>query len=116
MKIDGPLSVSVVDDEVGQKRTLEITFKNEFQQLSLEQRVADLKRYIQSLYQKAQVLNDAQADKTGLVLIMQLCEQLLPYVQQDDLDLKDTIELEMALGGGGSESEISVSLSDLNMN
>lgn len=116
MKIDGPLSVSVVDDEVQQKRTLEITFKNEFHQLSLEQRVSNLKQYIQSLYQNSQSLNDQQTDKTGLILIMQLCEQLLPYVQQDELDLSDTIQLDMSLGGGGSASEISVSLSDLILN
>lgn len=116
MKIDGPLSVSVTDDEVKQIRTLEINFKKEFELLTLDQRSADLKRYIQSMYQNAQSLNDDQVDKTGLLLIMQLCEQLLPYVQQDDLDLHETIKLEMTLGGSGSASEISVSLSDLSNN
>ena len=116
MKIDGPISVSVVDDETLLKRTLEITFKKEFQLLSVEQRGSDLRRYIQSLFQHSQVLKEGQADKTGLILIMQLCEQLLPFVQQDELDLSETIELEMALGESGSASEISIMLSDLSIN
>lgn len=116
MNIDGPLNLNVTKDEVQHKRTLEITFKQEFQTLSLEQRSQELKRYIQSLYQSAQTFKDGNAEKTGLELIMQLSEELLPFIQQDELDLEETIKLEMAMGGSSVASEKSVSLTDLNLN
>ena len=114
MKIDGPLLISVQDDDVQNKRTLEITFREEFQQLALSQRVSDMQKYIQSLFQNAQSLEDGQADKEGLLLIMQICEQLLPLLQQDELDLAETISFEMGLSE--AQSEISISLADFNVN
>ncbi|MCK4710278.1 MAG: hypothetical protein KAU21_16795 [Gammaproteobacteria bacterium] len=114
MKIDGPLSINVQDDDVQNKRTLEITFNDEFQQLKLSQRVSEMKKYIQSLFQNSQSLEDGQADKQGLLLIMQICEQLLPHLQQDELDLAETISFEMGLAG--AQPEISISLSDFNIN
>ncbi len=111
MKIDGPLLISFRDDELQNKRTLEINFKEQFQQLELSSQVAELKKYIQSLFQNAEAIQDNQAEKEGVLLIMQICEQLLPYLQQDELDLSETIEFEMGLAG--AQSEISVSLANL---
>ncbi len=37
------------------------------------------------------------ADKAGQLLILQISKQLLPTVQQGDLDLTGTITFEMAL-------------------
>ena len=114
MKIDGPISVNILDDDVQNKRTLEINFKQEFQQLNLSQQVSEMTRYIQTLFQNAQPLEEDQADREGLLLIMQICEQLLPHLQQEELDLTETILFEMGLTG--TQAEISVSLSDFNVN
>lgn len=114
MKIDGPLLINVQDDDVQNKRTLEISFREEYQQLELSQRVSEMTKYIQSLFQNAQTLQDGQADKEGLLLIMQICEQLLSHLQQDELDLAETISFEMGLSE--APSEISFSLTDLNVN
>ncbi len=114
MKIDGPLTINILDDDVQNKRTLEINFKEDFQQLELSSRVSEMKKYIQSLFQNAQTLQDKQADKEGLLLIMQICEQLLPHLQQDELDLAETIDFEMGIAG--SQPEISVSLANFNVN
>ena len=113
MKIDGPLLIKVVDDDVQNKRTLEINFADDFQQLQASSQIADMKKYIQSLFQSAQSLQDGQADKEGILLIMQICEQLLPLLQQDELDLAETISFEMGLDNG--QSEVSISLADFNM-
>jgi hypothetical protein len=43
MKIEGPLTVQVVDDETQNKRTLEINFKPYFQQLKHEQQLGEMK-------------------------------------------------------------------------
>lgn len=114
MKIIGPLSVSILDDDIQNKRTLEINFKQEFQQLEHSLQISEMKKYIQSLFQNAQPMQDNYADKEGLLLVMQICEQLLPLLQQDELDLAETITLEMGLAG--APAEISVSLSDFTIN
>ncbi len=114
MKIEGPISISILDDDVQQKRTLEINFKNEFQKLELSSQLSELKKYIQSLFQHAQSLQDGQADKEGILLVMQICEQLLPFLKQQELDLSETIAFEMGLSS--TQSEIAVSLTDLKLN
>lgn len=113
MKIDGPLSISIKDDDIQKKRTLEINFKPDFQQLLPDQQTGELKKYIQNLYRNAHTLNEDHPDKAGLLLIMQVSEQLLPYLQQQQLDLSETMLLEMSLGG--PQTEISVSLSDIDI-
>ena len=113
MKIDGPIAVNVLDDDLLNKRTLEINFTEDFQKMEAPIQVAEMKRYIQSLFQNAQSLGDEHADKPGVLLIMQISEELLPYLQQGELDLAETIAFEMSLG---ARSEVSFSLADLKHN
>jgi len=114
MKINGPLSINVLDDDVQAKRTLEIDFTEAFQQLDHAQQISDMQAYIQHLFQNAESLPQGQADREGILLIMQICEQLLPMLQQNELDLAETIALEMGLAT--LTPEISVSLADFNIN
>lgn len=111
MKIEGPLAINVTDDKVHNKRTLEISFRQEFQLLQHDQQLSELKIYIQRLYQNAQTQQEGSANREGMTLIMQVCEQILPLLQQQEIDLAETIEMEMSLGGKGSK--VSVPLSDL---
>ena len=115
MKIEGPLAISIVDDDVQNKRTLEINFTEEFQQLESSQQLSEMKKYIQLLFQNAQSLQDKQAEKDGLLLVMQICEQLLPHLQQDELDLAETILFEMG-PATDPRPEISVSIADFKIN
>lgn len=114
MKIEGPLIVSVLDDEIQNKRTLEINFTEQFQQLSAQQQAADMQKYIQQLFQNGEALEPGSSNREGLLLIMQICEELLPYIQQQELDLTETITMELA--AQVTMPEVSVSLADLKMN
>ncbi len=110
MKIDGPIRVNVLDDDLLRKRTLEISFTDDYQHMDSALQVAEMKRYIQSLFQNTQSLDDQHADKAGALLIMQISEELLPLIQQDELDLSETIAFEMSLG---EQPEVSFSLAGL---
>jgi hypothetical protein len=114
MKIEGPLIISVLDDSIQNKRTLEIDFTEQYQQLSAEQQSADMKKYIQQLFQNAQALTETDPNRPGLLLIMQICEELLPYIQQEELELAETISMELA--ANVETPEFSVALTDLKMN
>lgn len=113
MKIDGPLRVSVLDDEIKNKRTLEIDFTETYQQLSVQQQSVEMRSYIQRLFQNAETLQAGDSNREGLLLIMQICEELLPYIQQQELDLSETITMELA---ARTSSEVSISLADFKMN
>jgi hypothetical protein len=114
MKIEGPLIVSVLDDDIQKKRTLEIDFTEQYQELAVEQQAADMKKYIQQLFQNAEALSEKDSNRQGLLLIMQICEELLPLIQQQELDLNETITMELA--AQTVSPEVSVSLADFKMN
>jgi 1-aminocyclopropane-1-carboxylate deaminase/D-cysteine desulfhydrase-like pyridoxal-dependent ACC family enzyme len=114
MKIEGPLIVSVLDDDIQNKRTLEIDFTDQYKQLTTEQQTADMKKYIQQLFQNAEALPEKDSNRQGLLLIMQICEELLPFIQQQELDLDETITMELA--AQTVSPEVSVSLADFKMN
>jgi ribosomal protein S15P/S13E len=114
MKIEGPLIVSVLDDDIQNKRTLEIDFTEQYQKLTVEQQADDMKKYIQQLFQNAETLPEKDSNRQGLLLIMQICEELLPYIQQQELNLEETITMELA--AQTVSPEVSVSLADFKMN
>ncbi len=114
MKIEGPLGINVKDDDLQAKRILEINFTDAFQQLSHDEQVNHLQNYIQTLFQQAESLPQGQADREGVLLVMQICDQLLPMLKQQTLDLAGTISLEMGLAS--LTPEISVSLADFKLN
>ena len=114
MKIEGPLIVRVLDDDIQNKRTLEIDFSEAYRKLTTEQQADDMKKYIQQLFQNAEALPEKDSNRQGLLLIMQICEQLLPFIQQQELDLNETITMELA--AQTVAPEVSVSLADLKMN
>jgi ribosomal protein S15P/S13E len=114
MKIEGPLIVSVKDDNIQNKRTLEIEFTEAYQQLAADQQSAEMKKYIQQLFQHAEALPDTDSNRQGVLLIMQICEELLPYIQQQELEMSETISMELA--AQAETPEFSVALADLKMN
>jgi len=59
------------------------------------------------------MLQSDQADRKGILLIIQICEELLPHLQHQEMDLSETIELQMA--AANASPEIAVSLTDLGM-
>jgi ribosomal protein S15P/S13E len=114
MKIEGPLIVSVLDDDIQNKRTLEIDFTEPYRGLTTEQQAAGMKKYIQQLFQNAEALPEKDANRQGLLLIMQICEELLPFIQQQELDMSETITMELA--AQTVSPEVSVALADFKMN
>ena len=98
MKIEGPLAIEVIDDTAKNSRKVEVKFRAEFQAINGGQQSARMKTYIQQLNQFAQSLDRESADYQGVQLILPLCEQVLPYLADQSIDLSETISLEMDIG------------------
>ena len=94
MQIEGPFIIKVVDNSSSQSRELQLTFTTDFQSLSHDAQVKSFKDYIASLQQQIQATDDAQ-NQQGMLTIQQICEQLLPHLQDNEIPLDETIVIEM---------------------
>lgn len=95
-----PFNISVHDPSP-QLRELHLSFTPEFQQLNVEQRLEAIRAYIESMLLQAKATNDAAAQR-GLMMVIELTEQLLPHIQSDSLPLQETLIVEMGDAAQGS--------------
>lgn len=96
MEISGPVTVGVVekDDAIGYE--LHVAFLKEFQGLSSAEQPVALGRYINELRKKSADLTIGYADRQGVLIILQVMEQLLPHVEANEIPLEETIIIEIS--------------------
>ncbi|GMR17762.1 MAG: hypothetical protein BMS9Abin33_0155 [Gammaproteobacteria bacterium] len=95
MDIEGPIRVGVVDKDDGTGRELHLDFSDNFRQLSDGQRISEFRSYINLLRNKSSGNSLDEADRQGMLLILQIAEQLLPHLETDQLPLEETIMIEI---------------------
>ncbi len=100
-----PFTISVHDPKPS-LRELHLRFTPEFQQMPVEQRMASMRAYIESMLAQAKEIstgttNDEGAQR-GLMMVIELTEQLLPHIQSDSMPLHETLIVEMGEGANGS--------------
>lgn len=93
MLIQGPLAVRTEESEDGTGFVLHIGFREEFQQLELPARVDAFAEYVQSLTAQAEGCPESDPNRQGMLLILQVAEQLLPMIREDALPLSEEIEI-----------------------
>lgn len=94
MQINGPFSVSVIDNSDTQSRELHLSFKPAFQRQPLAARIETVHAHMQSIQQSIdQETNDAS--RQGMLMMLQIIEELLPHLEQDEIPLDETIVIEM---------------------
>lgn len=94
MQINGPFSISIVDNTDTQSRELHLSFKPAFQRQPQVARLETLQTHIQSLQQSVeQETNDAT--RQGMLMMLQIVEELYPHIEQDEIPLDETIVIEM---------------------
>ncbi|MGD8908827.1 MAG: hypothetical protein PVF13_03980 [Chromatiales bacterium] len=95
MLIEGPLKIGVLDDPAQPGRELHIDFTSEFQALSPADQAASFSRYLQELQQGISGLQAEDPNRAGMLIVQQVAEQLLPHLGSGELELSDTIIVEM---------------------
>ena len=96
MEIEGPLNISVqYDDETSPKRELHLSFKPAFIQQKVFERIETMQSYMDHLKHHLQKLSHDDPDRPGIETIYQICENLLENIRLDELDLNETIVLEI---------------------
>jgi hypothetical protein len=95
MLIEGPLKIGVLDDPAQPGRELHIGFTPEFQTMTLKNQADSFTNYLQELQQGIATLPEEDPNRAGMLIVQQIAEQLLPHVGSGDLELSDTIIVEM---------------------
>ena len=97
MLIDGPLDIKVVDNSSSQSRELELNFTAKFQNADIATRINEFKQHIAQLQASIHSTKDA-AEQQGMVAILQICEELLPHIEADEIPLNETLAIEIGQG------------------
>jgi len=103
METPAPFNISV-HDPGPQLREMHLTFTVDFQGLTVDQRLESMRSYIESMLMQAKTTNDAGSQR-GLMMVIELTEQLLPHIQSDSMPLQETLIVEMGEGADGSSLE-----------
>jgi hypothetical protein len=97
MLIEGPLRIRVVDkdDLLGSRRELHLDFNENFQNLTPASQYAEFEAYVQRLARQIEVVQADTPDRRGMLIILQIAEQLLPHVAAREIPLDETIVVEI---------------------
>jgi len=90
MVYTGPLNIDAFETDTGD-RELHLSFKVDFRVLPLEEQSANFREYINYLIKEIQALDESNADRLGMANILQICQQLQPHIDANELLLEDTI-------------------------
>jgi hypothetical protein len=90
MEITGPLNIGVLDNDTG-GRELHLSFKPEFRVLNIQQQSENFQVFIKTLIDEINKLDESDANRQGMTTILQICEQLQPHIDANELPLEETI-------------------------
>ena len=101
MLVEGPFNLQIIESDGN--RELHISFRDEYQDLVVEERATQMKQHINDLIAFYNASND-EAEKQGVQMIIQVATQLLPLIEADEVSMEDPVVLE--LGTASSMSKL----------
>lgn len=106
MEIDGPIRVGVVEPSPEGNYELHIRFTEEFQRQDLAEQGPVFRDYLARLHRDVQRPDLDDRTRQGMLLIQQVCEQLLEPIESGDLPLSETLVVEIQRTPGISLTEL----------
>jgi hypothetical protein len=95
MLIEGPLKIGVLDQPGQPGRELHIDFTQEFQALEPVNQAQAFAQYLNGLHEGIASLDEDDPNRVGMLIVQQIAEQLSPHIASGDLELAETIVVEM---------------------
>ena len=95
MLIEGPLKIGVLDDPEQPGRELHVDFTADFQAMAPGGQTETFTEYLKTLQQNIGALPEADPNRAGMLIVQQIAEQLMPHLASGDLELSETIVVEM---------------------
>ena len=96
MLIEGPLRISVAEATDGQGWVLVLAFQPDFQALDVTSQGEQFREYLQKLNTDiAGISAEDDPNRAGMLIIQQIVEQLYPHVQAVELDIAESIIIQI---------------------
>lgn len=90
MKISGPLKIGILENDMG-GREVHLDFVDDFRVLNLQQQTETFRNFIIKLASDIDSLDADDPDRKGMLTIHQICEQLMPHIEANEIPLEETI-------------------------
>ena len=111
MEIEGPLKFRIISYDDSLDREIHIDFKEEFQNLELQEQVSSFAHHISLLQSQASALKQDDQERQGMLVALQFIEELAPYIQTGEIPLNETIVFKVQ-----AESPLNKLISSLKLN
>ncbi len=89
--MEGPLKFKIVSFDGSDDREVHVDFKQEFQQLNLNQQAAQFSEHVNSLKIQANGLSEDSQDRQGIVFVLEILEELEPRIRAGEIPLNETV-------------------------
>ena len=90
MKITGPLKIGILENDLG-GREVHLDFNNDFRILNLSQQIDTFRAFIANLAKDIDALDINNPDRKGMLTIYQICEEIMPHIEANEIPLEETI-------------------------
>ncbi len=95
-EITGPLRIAVVDDPASAGWQLLVNFTDDFKAASLEEQGRRFADYQRELMEGIARLPEGDRNRDGMAIVLQLVNEMLPYVREGQIALEETIVVQIA--------------------
>ena len=90
MEISGPFKIGTMQNDMGGQE-LHLDFTHEFRAMNLVEQIDTFKNYIAELINEIARLEESDPDRRGMMMILQIAEQMLPHIEANEIPLEETI-------------------------
>lgn len=94
MEINGPFIIGTLQNDMG-GHELHLDFTAEFRAMNSAQQVDAFQNYIDSLINEISRLDEKDANRQGMLTILQVAEQMMPHIQANEIPLEETIVISL---------------------
>ncbi len=95
MDIQGPIKIGVVNDPETTGWELHMNFSDDFKSADLAQQGQIFMDYLTTLGREISAREDDDQNRVGMLIVQQIGEQLLPYIQAGEMALEETMVVEI---------------------
>jgi len=94
MEINGPFKIGSMQNDLG-GHELHLDFTAEFRAMNSAQQADSFQNYTTSLINEISRLDEHDANRQGMLTILQVAEQLMPHIQANEIPLEETIVISL---------------------
>lgn len=95
MEIDGPLKIGIVTKDNSLDREIHVDFTDTFQSLTLSKQGQVFSQYVKQLKSQSEAIAEDNQERQGMLMVLQIAEQLAPHIRAGEIPLNETIVVEV---------------------